>query len=122
MLKKGEVKMIHKMIKEGLSKSAIARKFELSRDTVSVIDEIGYFPMSKEDAHHFFQVIFRRYERGSTIVISNLVFSQWSSIFANDKIVTTAILDRLLHHSHVIHILGDSYRLKEKKMVLKYSK
>ena len=80
-----------------------------------VIDEIGYFPMSKEDAHHFFQVISRRYERGSTIVTSNLVFSQWSGIFANDKVVTTAILDRLLHHSHVINILGDSYRLKEKK-------
>ena len=80
-----------------------------------VIDEIGYFPMSKEDAHHFFQVISRRYERGSTIITSNLVFSQWNTIFANDKVVTTAILDRLLHHSHVINILGDSYRLKEKK-------
>lgn len=80
-----------------------------------VIDEIGYFPMNKEDAHHFFQVISRRYERGSTIVTSNLVFSQWSGIFANEKVVTTAILDRLLHHSHVINILGDSYRLKEKK-------
>jgi len=63
----------------------------------------------------FFQVISKRYERGSTIVTSNLVFSQWSGIFANDKVVTTAILDRLLHHSHVINILGDSYRLKEKK-------
>ncbi len=80
-----------------------------------VIDEIGYFPMNKEDAHHFFQVISKRYERGATIVTSNLVFSQWSGIFANDKVVTTAILDRLLHHSHVINILGDSYRLKEKK-------
>jgi len=80
-----------------------------------VIDEIGYFPMNKEDAQHFFQVISRRYERGATIVTSNLVFSQWSGIFANDKVVTTAILDRLLHHSHVINILGDSYRLKEKK-------
>lgn len=80
-----------------------------------VIDEIGYFPMNKEDAHHFFQVISRRYERGATIVTSNLVFSQWSGIFANDKVVTTAILDRLLHHSHIINILGDSYRLKEKK-------
>ena len=80
-----------------------------------VIDEIGYFPMSREDAHHFFQVISKRYERGATIVSSNLVFSQWSGIFANDKVVTTAILDRLLHHSHIINILGDSYRLKEKK-------
>ncbi|UFH59627.1 IS21-like element helper ATPase IstB [Sulfurovum mangrovi] len=76
---------------------------------------INYFPMSKEDAHHFFQVVSRYYERGSVIVTSNLVFSQWSGIFANDKVVTTAILDRLLHHYHVINILGDSYRLKEKK-------
>jgi DNA replication protein DnaC len=80
-----------------------------------VIDEIGYFPMNKEDAQHLFQVISKRYERGSIIMTSNLVFSQWSGIFANDKVVTTAILDRLLHHSHIINILGDSYRLKEKK-------
>lgn len=80
-----------------------------------IIDEIGYFPMSKEDAHHFFQVISKRYERGATIVTSNLVFSQWAGIFANDKVVTTAILDRLLHHSQIINIQGNSYRLKEKK-------
>ena len=80
-----------------------------------VIDEIGYFPMNKEDAHHFFQVISKRYERGATIITSNLVFSQWNGIFANDKVVTSAVLDRLLHHSYVINILGDSYRLKEKK-------
>jgi DNA replication protein DnaC len=83
--------------------------------TLLVIDEIGYFPMSKEDAHHFFQVISKRYERGATIVTSNLVFSQWAGVFANDKVVTTAILDRLLHHSHIINIQGNSYRLKEKK-------
>jgi len=71
--------------------------------------------MSKEDTHHFFQVISRRYERGSIIVTSNLVFSQWSSIFVNNKVVTTAILDRLLHYSHVINILENSYILKEKK-------
>jgi len=80
-----------------------------------IIDEIGYFPMNKEDAQHLFQVISKRYERGATIITSNLVFSQWSGIFANDKVVTTAILARLLHHSHIINILGDSYRLKEKK-------
>lgn len=80
-----------------------------------VIDEIGYFPMSKEEAQHFFQVISKRYEQGSVIVTSNLVFSQWTGVFANDKVVTTAILDRLLHHSHIINIQGDSYRLKEKK-------
>lgn len=80
-----------------------------------VIDEIGYFPMNKEEAHHFFQAISKRYEQGSVIITSNLVFSQWTGVFANDKVVTTAILDRLLHHSHIINIQGDSYRLKEKK-------
>ncbi len=80
-----------------------------------IIDEIGYFNMSKEEANHFFQIISKRYERGSTILTSNLVFSKWTAIFANDKVVTTAILDRVLHHSHIINIQGDSYRLKEKK-------
>ncbi len=80
-----------------------------------VIDEIGYFNMSKEEANHFFQIISKRYEKGSIILTSNLVFSKWTSIFANDKVVTTAILDRVLHHSHIINIQGDSYRLKEKK-------
>ena len=83
--------------------------------SILIIDEIGYFNMSKEDANHFFQIISARYEKGSTILTSNLVFSQWAQIFGGDKVVTTAILDRVLHHSHVINIQGDSYRLKEKR-------
>lgn len=80
-----------------------------------VIDEIGYLPMSREHANHFFQVIANRYEQGSIIVTSNLSFGQWDNAFANDKVLTAAMLDRLLHHSHVIQCRGDSYRLKEKK-------
>lgn len=87
----------------------------ISTASVLIIDEIGYFNMSKEDANHFFQIISARYEKSSTILTSNLVFSQWAQLFGGDKIVTTAILDRILHHSHVINIQGDSYRLKEKK-------
>jgi DNA replication protein DnaC len=79
-----------------------------------IIDEIGYFNMSKEEANHFFQIISKRYEKGSTILTSNLVFSKWQQIFG-DKIVTAAILDRVLHHSHIINIQGESYRLKEKQ-------
>jgi len=71
--------------------------------------------MSKEDANHFFQIISTRYEKSATIFTSNLIFSQWSQVFGGDKVVTTAILDRILHHSHVINIQGESYRLKEKK-------
>lgn len=83
--------------------------------SILIIDEIGYFNMSKEEANHFFQIISKRYEKGSTILTSNLVFSQWTQIFGGDKVVTTAILDRVLHHSHIINIQGESYRLKEKK-------
>lgn len=87
----------------------------ITNPSVLVIDEIGYFNLNKEDANHFFQIISKRYEKGSTILTSNLVFSKWTQVFAGDKIVTTAILDRVFHHSHIINIQGDSYRLKEKK-------
>ena len=70
--------------------------------------------MNKEEANHFFQIISARYEKSSTIITSNLVFSKWTQVFAGDKVVTTAILDRLLHHSHIINIQGVSYRLKAK--------
>jgi len=83
--------------------------------SVLIIDELGYFNMSKEESNHFFQIISKRYEKGSTIITSNLVFSKWKQVFGGDKIVTTAILDRVLHHSHIINIQGDSYRLKERK-------
>lgn len=79
-----------------------------------IIDEIGYLPFGREEANHFFQVIAKRYERGSIIVTSNLAFSQWHTAFAQDATLTAALLDRLLHHSHLIQIQGESYRLKEK--------
>lgn len=82
-----------------------------------VIDEIGYLPFGREEANLFFNVIAKRYERGSILLTSNLPFSQWSSAFANDTTLTAAMLDRLLHHSHVIQISGQSYRLKDKKKV-----
>lgn len=80
-----------------------------------IIDEIGYLPFGREEANHFFQVVAKRYERGSIIVTSNLTFSQWHSAFAQDVTLTAAMLDRLLHHSHLVQIQGESYRLKEKR-------
>jgi DNA replication protein DnaC len=79
-----------------------------------IIDEIGYIPLDRHGAHLFFQLISRRYERGAIILTSNQSFGQWAEVFG-DPIIATAILDRLLHHSHVINIKGDSYRLKEKQ-------
>lgn len=75
-----------------------------------IIDEIGYLPFGREEANLFFNVIAKRYEKGSTILTSNLPFSQWSKSFADDVTLTAAMLDRLLHHCHVVQISGESYR------------
>jgi len=80
-----------------------------------IIDELGYLPMNREQANLLFQVITKRYEVGSLIVTSNLPFGQWDQTFADDATLTAALLDRLLHHAHVVPISGDSYRLKDKR-------
>jgi DNA replication protein DnaC len=80
-----------------------------------VIDEMGYLPMDREQANLLFQVVAKRYETGSLILTSNLPFGQWDQTFADDATLTAALLDRLLHHAHVVPISGDSYRLKEKR-------
>ncbi|HYZ41104.1 MAG TPA: IS21-like element helper ATPase IstB [Stellaceae bacterium] len=79
-----------------------------------IIDELGYLPFETNAAHLFFQLTSRRYERGSVLITSNRSVGEWGSVFS-DPVVATAILDRLLHHSHVITIRGDSYRLREKR-------
>jgi len=80
-----------------------------------IIDEVGYLPLQGNQANLFFQVIAKRYEHGSIILTSNLSFGEWDSTFAGNSALTAAMLDRLLHHAHVIQIKGDSYRLKDKK-------
>lgn len=78
-----------------------------------IIDEIGYLPLRKEQADLFFQVIAKRYEQGAMILTSNLSFGDWEEIFDGNAALTSAMLDRLLHHAHVIQIRGDSYRLRQ---------
>lgn len=80
-----------------------------------ILDEIGYLPMNREQANLFFQVIAAMYEKGSLIVTSNLTFGQWDATFANDSTLTAALLDRLLHHAHIVPISGGSYRLKRQR-------
>jgi len=81
---------------------------------VLIIDEVGYLPLDPAGATAFFQLISHRYERGSVILTSNKSFVDWGEVFG-DQVIATAILDRLLHHSHVINIRGESYRLREKR-------
>lgn len=80
-----------------------------------VIDEIGYLPFGRDEANLFFQVVAKRYERTSIILTSNLPFTQWAGAFAEDQTLTAAMLDRLLHHAHIVQINGESYRLKDKR-------
>lgn len=79
--------------------------------SVLVIDELGYLPMDATSAHWIFQVVSRRYERGSIVLTSNRGFGDWGQVFA-DQVVATAILDRLLHHATVVNIKGQSYRMR----------
>ncbi len=80
-----------------------------------VVDEIGYLPFGREEANLFFNVVAKRYERGSMVLTSNLPFTQWATAFADDQTLTAAMLDRLLHHAHIVQIAGESYRLKDKR-------
>lgn len=81
---------------------------------VLILDEMGYLPMSRQEASLFFRLVTRRYERASLILTSNKSFADWGEIF-NDQVLATAILDRLLHHATTLNIKGESYRLKEKR-------
>lgn len=88
---------------------------QICKTQLLIIDEIGYLPLQQKQAHLFFQVIAKRYDKQlPTIVTSNLPFTQWGQVFANDNAVVAAMLDRLLHHSHILNIQGQSYRLKNK--------
>lgn len=78
-----------------------------------IIDEIGYLPIDRGGANLFFQLISRRYERGPMILTSNQSFSAWGDVFG-DRVIATAVLDRLLHHAVTMNIRGNSYRLKDK--------
>ena len=79
-----------------------------------IIDELGYLPLERSSANLFFQLVARRYERGSILLTTNQPVTEWGQVFG-DETIAAAILDRLLHHSHTLVIKGESYRLKSKK-------
>lgn len=79
-----------------------------------VVDEVGYTPIDRDECNLFYQFVAMRYEKSSTIITSNKAFDEWSELF-HDPVIVTAILDRLLHHSVVVNIKGNSYRLRNKQ-------
>ena len=82
-----------------------------------IVDEVGYETMDSDTANLFFNLIAKRYEKSSTIITTNLVFSKWPDVFG-DQVLTNALLDRLLHHCSVININGPSYRMKDQLQLL----
>ena len=87
---------------------------QLVQPKLLICDELGYLPIDRTGATLFFQLVSRRYERGSILITSNQSLSAWGDVFG-DRLIATAILDRLLHHSTIVNIKGESYRLKEKR-------
>lgn len=99
--------------RQGRIKEAMHRAVNIYK--LLIIDEIGYLPLEREQANLFFQVVAKRYERGSMILTSNLTFGSWDQAFAGEAVLTAAMLDRVLHHATVVTIQGESYRLKDKR-------
>lgn len=89
-----------------------ARLKHFTKYRVLIIDELGYLPINKDDSKLFFQLIDMRYEKKSTILTTNINFNNWDEIFY-DAVIANAILDRILHHAHVVSINGKSYRIKD---------
>ena len=102
------------VLTKALAENRLEEKLKLfTTPRLLVIDEIGYLPIDRAGANLFFQLISRRYERGPMILTSNQSFAAWGEVFG-DRVIATAILDRLLHHAVTLNIRGNSYRLKEK--------
>ena len=87
---------------------------QLGYPKLLILDELGYLPLSREEASLFFRLLQRRYEKSSMVLTSNKSFVDWGEVFG-DQVLATAILDRLLHHATTVNIKGESYRLKEKR-------
>lgn len=101
-------------LKKALSENRLdIRLRHFCKYKILIIDEIGYLPIDIDAANLFFQLISKRYEKHCTIITTNTNFSKWSDIFGN-SVIANAILDRLLHHSHIIAVKGPSYRTKSK--------
>ena len=106
--------LVHELIEARDEKRLLRLQRQFASTKLLIIDELGYVPLSQTGAELLFEVFSQRYERGSTIVTSNLPFDEWTGVFASECL-TGALLDRLTHHVHILEMNGDSYRLKQSK-------
>lgn len=101
-------------LKRALEQNRLERRWRVYlRPAILVIDEVGYMQLNRQEAELFFRLVSERYEHGSIILTSNKYFSDWGELLS-DTVIATALLDRLLHHAHVINIRGQTYRLKDR--------
>ena len=106
--------LVHQLMEARDEKRLLKLQAHLAGLKLLIIDELGYVPFSLTGAELLFEVFSQRYERGSTLVTSNLPFDEWTSVFGSDRL-TGALLDRLTHHVHILEMNGDSYRLAHSK-------
>src|SRR5271156_1792106 len=106
--------LVHELIEARDDKRLLRLQRQLAAYKLLIIDELGYVPLSTTGAELLFEVFSQRYERGSTLVTSNLPFDEWTGVFGSERL-TGALLDRLTHHVHILEMNGDSYRLKQSK-------
>lgn len=106
--------LVHELLEARDERRVQKLKRSLASYKVLIIDELGYVPLSSTGAELLFEVFSERYERGSTIVTSNLPFDEWTEIFGSERL-TGALLDRLTHHVNILEMNGDSYRLAQSR-------
>jgi len=108
--------LVHELIEARDEKRLLRLQRQVAGYKLLIIDELGYVPLSQTGAELLFEVFSQRYERGSTIVTSNLPFDEWTGVFASERL-TGALLDRLTHHVHILEMNGDSYRASDRASV-----
>src|ERR1700751_4293882 len=106
--------LVHELIEARDEKRLLRLQRQIAGYKLLIIDELGYVPLSTTGAELLFEIFSQRYERGSTLVTSNLPFDEWTGVFGSERL-TGALLDRLTHHVHILEMNGDSYRLKQSK-------
>ena len=106
--------LVHELMEARDEKRLLRFQKHLQRQELLIVDELGFVPLSKTGAEMLFEVFSQRYERGSTLVTSNLPFAEWTEVLGSERL-TGALLDRLTHHVHILEMNGDSYRLKDSK-------
>ena len=104
--------LVHELMEARDERRLLRLQKQMANQKLLIIDELGFVPLSKTGAELLFEMISQRYERGATLITSNLPFDEWTEVFGTERL-TGALLDRLTHHVHILTMNGDSFRLKQ---------